>query len=288
MLKRTGLYAESWNVAWRRKAKGSILKDQQTPFVVIPNSFRYWAADPFFFEHNGDTYIFAELYDYVLCHGTLGYCKLQDNKVTKWKKVIQEPYHLSYPCIREYGDSIYIMPESGADKSLYIYKAVDFPDHWEKQKVLRDNVVYGDTTPFLHKDHPWALTYDVKDEYKLLLIDLKNQKEDTLIGDGNPKLQRPAGSLFLADDVLMRPAQICEHDYGEGLVFYQIQFDDDQNYKETEIKRLAPNDLVLSGNLIRDGIHTYNATDNYEVIDIKTRRFNILNFMFRILGKIRR
>lgn len=43
---------------------------------------------------------------------------------------------------------VYIMPESGADHSLYLYKAVQFPDKWEKLNSIRENVVYGDTTPF--------------------------------------------------------------------------------------------------------------------------------------------
>ena len=36
-----------------------------------------------------------------------------------------------------------------------------------------------------------------------------------------------------------------------------------------------------------DGMHTYNASENYEVVDIKTRRFNILNFVFRLLNKVK-
>ena len=61
MLKETSLYAESWNVAWRKQGVGSILKDKKTEFTVIKNSFRYWAADPFLFEYEGKKYIFAEL-----------------------------------------------------------------------------------------------------------------------------------------------------------------------------------------------------------------------------------
>ena len=70
MLKETNLYAESWNVAWRRESvQRSILKDTKTEFRVIKNSFRYWAADPFIFEYAGKIYIFAELYDYVKRRG---------------------------------------------------------------------------------------------------------------------------------------------------------------------------------------------------------------------------
>lgn len=51
MFERTALFAESWNVAWRKKNRESILTDKITPFAIIKNSFRYWAADPFLFEH---------------------------------------------------------------------------------------------------------------------------------------------------------------------------------------------------------------------------------------------
>ena len=285
MLARTGLYAESWNVAWRKKGKGSILTDKETPFQVIPNSFRYWAADPFFFEYQGEVYIFAELFDYIRRRGTLGYCKLGPNGAGKWKKVIEEDYHLSYPFIRQDGKDIYIIPESGAARDLHVYKAKQFPDQWEKCQTIRKDVVYGDTTPFRWQDRQMALTYDVADDYRLLLIDLDHPERDMEIA-GEANIQRPAGGIFHYDGRVIRPAQNCVHDYGEGLVFNQITFDGNQNYRETELQGIIPENLRFSQEIIRDGIHTYNATDEYEVIDIKTRRFNILNLVFRILNKL--
>lgn len=34
--------------------------------------------------------------------------------------------------------------------------------------------------------------------------------------------------------------------------------------------------------MIQRGIYTYNATENFEVVDIKTRRFNLFDFIYRI------
>lgn len=286
MLERTGLFAESWNVAWRMKAKGTLLSDKETEFFVIPNSFFSWAADPFLFKYGEETYIFAELYDYISRRGTLGYCKLEVQGVTKWKKVVQESYHLSYPFIKQVGDEIYIIPESGAAKTLYAYRAVEFPDKWEKVQVIRENVLYGDTTPFMWNEHPFALTYDVEDKYKLVLLDLENDCRDRLVGEDTLNIQRPAGAVFRVNGEIMRPAQNCTHTYGEGLVFYKIKFDGEQQYTETEVARIYPEDLNLSRKMIKDGMHTYNATDSFEVIDIKTRRFNILNFICRLINKI--
>lgn len=288
MLKETSLYAESWNVAWRQKSRGSILSDKKTEFNVIKNAFRYWAADPFVFEHGEKTYIFAELYDYVKCKGCLGYYELSSSS-PKWVSVIEEDYHLSYPYIFENKEGIFIMPESGANKDLTLYKAVSFPDKWEKVDVLRKNVQYGDTTPFEWEDHKYALTYDVENvNYKLVLLDLENEDKDREISCQNINCRRPAGAVFLLEGKWIRPAQDCEKGYGKGLYFYEFQMDEHGEYSEKTCEMLSPEQLSLSYKLYRDGMHTYNGSSNYEVKDIKTRRFNILNFLFRILGKVRR
>lgn len=219
MLKETSLYAESWNVAWRQKSRGSILSDKKTEFNVIKNAFRYWAADPFVFEHGEKTYIFAELYDYVKCKGCLGYYELSSSS-PKWVSVIEEDYHLSYPYIFENKEGIFIMPESGANKELTLYKAVSFPDKWEKVDVLRKNVQYGDTTPFEWEGHKYALTYDVENvNYKLVLLDLENEDKDREISCQNINCRRPAGAVFLLEGKWIRPAQDCEKRLWKRVVF---------------------------------------------------------------------
>lgn len=290
MFERTALYAESWNVAWRKKATGSILTDLETKFNIIENSVRYWAADPFLFKYEGDIYIFAELYDYSKCRGGLGYCRWNGNGFGKWKKVISEPYHLSYPFIFEIDGEIYIMPESGENHSLYLYQAVSFPDIWKRKKTIRKNVIYGDTTPFIWNDHRYALAYDVHDihDYKLVLLDLENYKNDYIIDNlRKPELRRPAGKMFNVMDTFVRPAQNCVDDYGKSLVFYRYQIGK-KGYEEEMILERMPEELKFSRDILLDGMHTYNSIDDFEVIDIKTRRLNYLNFIFRILRKIRR
>lgn len=288
MLKETSIYAESWNVAWRQKSRGSILNDKETKFQVIKNSFRYWAADPFLFEHERKTYIFAELYDYVKCKGCLGYYELSSH-FPRWIPIIEETYHLSYPYIFENEQGIFIMPESGANKDLALYRAVVFPDKWEKVSIIRKNVQYGDTTPFEWNGHKYALTYNVETEnYKLVLLNLADESRDQEILCSNIFYRRPAGAVFLLDGKWIRPAQDCKDGYGKGLCFYEFQMNEQEQYSEEIVKIISLDQLKLSYELYQDGMHTYNGTDNYEVIDIKTRRFNILNFVFRILGKVRR
>ena len=289
MLERTPLFAESWNVAWRKKPTGSLLTDFNTTFNVIDNDRNYWAADPFLFDYNDDIYIFAELYDYKLCRGCIGYTKWNGKSFDGWTKVITEEFHLSYPFIFEYDGEIYILPESGADNSLFLYKAIVFPSKWKKERIIKQDIIFADTTPFIYDKHKYALTYDVKEQggFHITLLDIENDTEKSLDYLKNQELRRPAGRFFEYNNSPVRPAQICINDYGEGLVFYNVTIDNNQ-YTETEVERITPNNLSFSKKMPLDGMHTYNSSDEFEVIDIKTRRLNLKNLFYRFLSKLQR
>ena len=213
------LFTESWNVAWRKRTS-SILSDFSTEFTVIENSYRYWAADPFLYEDNEKKYIFAELFDYVLRRGVLGVCELGDSIKPKWKPIIIEEFHLSYPYILEFRGKKYIIPESSDAKCLLVYEAVSFPYKWKKVKVLRNKVCYADTTIINSKGI--ALTYETSKSTspKLLVIDLCNKEISKEVEVISSLKCRPAGKAFEIDSVFYRPVQVSydfEQGYGKEL-----------------------------------------------------------------------
>lgn len=102
-----------YRAAFRKKGGHALLDDEAVPFRAIKNNLRYWVADPFVFERDGETYIFAELFDYLRRRGVIGYSKLKANgSFSSWKEIIVEPYHMSYPQIFEHDGEIYIVPET--------------------------------------------------------------------------------------------------------------------------------------------------------------------------------
>lgn len=288
-LKKIPLYAESWNIAWRQAAPGAVLTDKNTPFTIIENPLRYWAADPFVVEKDGKTYIFAELYDYIRCRGILGVCELIPGEKCRWEPIIAEPFHLSYPCILEHGGKMYLMPESGEDRSLLLYEAVAFPRKWKRVKELRRDVDFADTTPIFGS---LALTHEVSraDSPKLLLIDLTGQRPDALAENQDTLRSRPAGKPFRLKDRLIRPIQHSwdfDQNYGKSLIFSAVTLESGI-CREEPVAEITPADLRYSRPIYLDGMHTYNASTHFEVIDIKTRRFNLLNLLFRMLSKLRK
>lgn len=285
----TTLFAESWNVAFRLKKQGSILEDLDSMFTIIPNSIRYWVADPMVFTYQNHTYIFAELYDYIRCRGILGYSQYDGKKFGKWKPIIIENWHLSYPLIFEYDNNIYIMPESGANKSLDLYKAVDFPDKWEKVKNIINDVNWADTTIYETCGGFEGYTQLIDNE-NVKSQKIKLDKSFNIISVEDETIYhkkeciRSGGRLFTKGNMTIRVCQDCREDYGRGLYFYCY---DNNTNEELETIHLYPEQLKINKNIPLRGMHTYTANEIMEVIDLKTRRFNLINFIFRLLNKLK-
>ena len=286
-LRLTPLFAESWSVAYRRKPSGSILTDHETPFSIIPNSPLYWAADPMVFQHEGKCYIFAELYDYSLFRGIIGVTEFDGTRFTKWRPVLTEDSHLSYPFVFRHGGEIYMLPENRYGNRLALYRAVDFPDRWECCKVIREGIEWVDTTLYPNQDGYVGCTESMVDpltDYLLHLDRDLNITQVTPMDHCADNRHRCAGPIFSHNGKLVRVTQDCVEDYGQALFF---RFCDPHTLVEESSVRIAPHQLRFDRKLFLQGMHTYSASGDFEVIDLKTRRLVWRNFYHRVSGKLR-
>lgn len=285
-LKHSPLYAESWNVAYRFIESGSIIKDQETVFHIIPNASKYWAADPMVFNYKGKIYIFAELYDYSLCRGTIGYTVYDGERFDTWRQVIVEGFHLSYPFLFQINDEVFMLPESSASHQLILYRAINFPTEWKIAKVIAENVWWVDTTIYKIKRGFIGFTQEISDptiDLKLLFDEELNLLSKEIIAE-NAKRYRCGGRIFEYKGEVIRVCQDCGEDYGKALVF---RFCSLYNFSERKSIIINPEQLNYDKTILLDGMHTYTSLKNIEVIDLKTRRFSFRNLFYRILSKIK-
>ena len=285
-----GLKIETWSIAYRKKRPGLLLNDT-SGFKMIKNGHKGWYADPFLFEFNGEIYLFAEYYSYSLRRGVLVYAiynKCSD-KFSNFREIIREEYHLSYPCVFKGLDgNIYMIPESNEKKQLYVYIAISFPEHWEKYKIIKNDIQLVDTTPFYYQDELYALSLEITDNLenneKFVLFEMTPDNYEIKTEwkkMADMSLDRPGGHLFEFQDKHIFVSQDCVGSYGRALNFSEVIIKRNGVIDRRLFRKIFPEEIT--GSIIQNasGIHTYNFCNDLEVIDLKYYR----NSYYRVLKK---
>lgn len=244
---------------------------------------RYWFADPFLYEKDNKLYLFYEAFDLIELRGKEGYSVLkEDGSWTTPRIIIDEPYHLSFPYIFDYNGATYIMPEMSGDYSLKAYKAVSFPNTWEMTDIILPDVFACDSVFIEEEGKRYLLTNEMyhnvpNGQYascwvKNFLYEmdgLKATENGIKVAEGDFGI-RNAGKTFTIEGKTYRIGQDCrERKYGRGMVLFEIV--SILPYKEKVVKNWSCDELSKhiykdsSANIV--GSHTYNFSENYEIID---------------------
>lgn len=250
------------------------------PFLIDGNTElktgkdRLW-ADPFVISVDPFHYIFLEEYIYRTDKAHISVLRLdKDFRILDNKKVLEKPYHLSYPHIIQYEGNYYMLPETGSNRTIELYKCTNFPDRWDFVMNLFEGIEARDTTIFYFNNKWWMFTLVVL--YKNETFDYSGLflfYSDHLLTDKwishprNPvvcdhKFSRPAGNLFMSGDKIFRPSQDCSGEYGRAININLVTKLNETEYEEVLSGRIEPE----AGSLY-SGAHTYNASTEAEVID---------------------
>ena len=271
-----------WQLGIRNNPVGTVLKEVDIPFQLIPNPKGMWAADPFIIEKDDKVYIFAELFSLLEWRGKIGYCIFCNGEVTPWEIIFDEAPHYSFPYVFECNGEFYMMPETGSLKEIAIYKAIDFPSKWEKEEIVFSGDKMVDSV-FLAEDK--ILSYKMVGNYQNQLTYLNKVDGNWKIVNSkvdSSEIKRPAGKVFRFEGMTIRPVQDGRKLYGGSLKFLSISLESG----EEEIGQLNPEEIVVNdfGKKIV-GTHTYNATSNYEIIDFQYYQFSLLGLWERLILK---
>lgn len=255
--------------------------------LKINTKGQYWLADPFLFEKDGLTYLFYEAYDLIEQIGCIGYSIIhEDGTASEPKIVIRKKYHLSFPFIFEKDDQIYIMPESCGEKNIRLFKAVSFPEKWEEDNIIVSNIFACDTILIKKDCQNYLLTshqYLNPPKEKVISCWVRNrlfkiddtylklfEENGSVVAEGEEGI-RNAGAVFIDEGKLIRPGQNCkEGKYGKGLKFFEIKSIEpyiENLLYEIDADEMRKHLMFDSDSFQLLGTHTYNSSDNYEVID---------------------
>lgn len=219
---------------------------------LIPPNHSFW-ADPFIVFKDNLHYVFFEEFDYSKQKGHIAMLTLQKTgEYSQPKKILEKPYHLSYPYIFEHEGIYYMIPESSHNKTIDLYTCTAFPDTWEFTKTLIPNIDAHDAS-ILYKDNTWWIFVNVvaqegispHDELYIFYAESlfadtwQSHPQNPVISD--VEFARPAGVFFEHNGMLYRPSQNNTNRYGYGLNFNKIITLTTQEYKEEPVQQILPN-----------------------------------------------
>ena len=260
---------KTWGIGWRFDKSTSLLDKGEAAFRVLTGDSDSYLADPFPFRHQGQNFIFVEKYLYSKNRGCIAVVTADRNGTTGAPQiVIEEPHHLSYPFVFEQYGQVWMIPKSGADRNVWLYRAVEFPYRWTRETCLIKDIEAYDTTPLCDDGRFWFFVSPrlwTSSSWDLLSI----YRAESLTGRWTPHaanpvlidatLGRPAGAFIRRGGRTLRPVQDCARGYGSAVTFCQIDALDESDFAQTPVGR------IRSGAF---GCHTYNCRSGLEVIDL--------------------
>ena len=244
---------------------------------LTPPKDRFW-ADPFVWVQNGIHYLFIEELLFSNHRGRIACLQLDKAlNIVSNRVVLERPYHLSYPFLFEYSGQLYMIPETGKNNAIELYRCIQFPDQWQFEKTLINNIRAVDTT-LLESDGKWWLFTNIHEEGGSSWDTLHLYYSDNPLSENwtahpkNPIVKdihsaRPAGRIFSHNRQLIRPSQNCSPRYGYAINFNEIITLNEMEYAETTRHAFTP---PSKGTI--QATHTYNSAAGITVIDANIRR----------------
>ena len=244
--------------------------------ALHPPADRFW-ADPFPFRAGDRYYILFEEARFADERGYICAIEVGPNGAVGERAIVLDlPYHLSYPFAFAHGGEHYLLPESGLEGRLELYRAVKPPYEWTLDRILIDNAHLVDAT-IAGIDGKWWLfgcryIPGLREWNDLMLYHAPSPLGPWTAHPRNPVISdvrsaRPAGKLYSVDGSWYRPAQDCSRTYGGALTIQRIVRLSESEYEEEEVARMDPG---AHGEIT--GVHTLNRLGPLTVIDLKRRR----------------
>lgn len=266
------------------------------PYTPLPGRTGFWYADPLLYRRSGTRYLFAEAMDLSAGKGRIEVCTLADDGTAgDWQGALEESFHLSFPTVFDWNGETWMIPETGSDHSLRLYRCREFPTGWE---LVQRFAVDGELCDTILVDRtPSALTLlcsETKPDnqlfvrYRRFTLCKAEEPGEPLPGTEPPEptgepfellpdeafnlqhrdfdlTSRNAGPLFLLGEQVIHPTQVSTKvDYG-----VYLQFSARRGNSQVPLCAAMPQSVRIAGLDPADviGIHTYCRDDVLEIID---------------------
>lgn len=264
----------NYAVAWGARSPGDSPLQLPKEMHWVEHPADRFLADPFLAREGDRTFVFAEDFSRRDGYATIGVFEPRAASST-FRTVLDRGTHLSYPFVFRDPDTAdwLMLPEMAAERRVTLFRASSFPDDWQEDTVLLDDIAAYDPT-IVERDGTFWLFYASGSRGSALDDELHLAFATTLRGPYTPHPSnpvksdvmgsRPAGRLFDWNGKLVRPAQDSSGEYGYAVVFHEVTALTPTSFAETPLARLVPDWAPK----IR-GTHSWDVLDDIVVTDAK-------------------
>jgi hypothetical protein len=265
---------EQWFIAFRKaEAPSGTVPTAQQFTEVMPPRDRFF-ADPFVISHGGSNYILFEDFDYRRQRGKISFITVSDTATaSSVATALELDHHMSYPFTFKWNDQIFMIPETGQQRVVQLFRAIEFPTRWQFIGNLLTGWQAFDATLFEH-DRSWFMFVNVSESGGWTCDELFLFVAEAPVGPWRPhpknpiksdvRSARPAGNILTHNGRLLRPAQDCSGTYGRAIVFSEIHTLTTSDYEERVVGSIEP--TWAKG---ITGTHTFSTNGVFDAIDAK-------------------
>ncbi|HEU0195707.1 MAG TPA: hypothetical protein VFQ88_00650 [Nevskiaceae bacterium] len=276
------LRTDIWRVGILRASMNRIItagtiENIDTTWLTASDPLQY-LADPFGIWRDERLYVFMELFDYRTHRGGIDVAVYDATlaPLAPRRAVLREPWHLSYPFVFEADGETWMLPEAWNSGRLSLYRAIEFPWHWQREPRFTFPVAAIDSTP-IHAGDEWWLFYTPPGNTKALRRSvLKLARASSLFGpwremelppvrvglDGS----RMGGTPIQHAGTWWLPTQDCRATYGAGVQLQRLPDPAEPRHLETVG---APIRAPAAQPPYTRGLHTLSAAGPFTLVDTK-------------------
>lgn len=286
---------DHWNIGLIEQPIGELADPQRARRPIRwlpPPAPGEFVADPFGLLRDGQLTVFCEHLDYGGdAVGTIAALQPFGTSPRVPVAIGPEPrVHLSYPAVFEHAGRLLCIPETQGAREVALYELQRFPDQWAKVATLIADSMIVDATVFRHGEWWWlAGASDPGGAH--LGADLHLWYATDIQGPWTPHASnpvktdvssaRPAGTPFVSEGVLYRPAQDSSATYGSRVVINRIVALTPTTFREEPAAFVAPD----AAGPYPDGLHTLSGVGNVTLVDGKRLAFSGAEFR-RVLRRM--
>jgi hypothetical protein len=227
-------------------------------------------ADPFGCQIGPSAFrIFFERFDWRTNRGDIATTVFDGETFQASTTALKTETHLSYPFLIKSDGEWVLIPEHSEARNVSSFLFDHCGVANERRAIFHDTDLI-DTTFLKFDGKVWAfaLMNDCVNNTQLYLFVADHIDGPWRFHPLNPiksdvRSARPAGTPFVHEGKLYRPAQDCSRVYGGAVTVNEIITMTETDYREIEVSKVEP----LSDGLYNDGLHTLSALANFTLID---------------------